>query len=75
MARNKGTVRLFVPRSDETVRPFDLSVNDVDVLVELKPEGRTPFQHVLGIHIPLPSSGTCPEGNRCNKAEIKCSGE
>ena len=37
--RTLGTVRLFVPRSDESVRPFDLSVNDVDVLVELKPEG------------------------------------
>ena len=35
-----GTVRLFVPRPDESARPFDLSVNDVDVLVELKPEGK-----------------------------------
>ena len=33
-------MRLFVPRSDDTSRPFDLSVSDVDVLVELKPEGK-----------------------------------
>ena len=43
--RALGTVRLFVPRSDESVRPFDLSVNDVDVLVELKPEGKVRNEH------------------------------
>ncbi|KAH9843042.1 uncharacterized protein C8Q71DRAFT_735660 [Rhodofomes roseus] len=48
----EGTVRLFVPRLQEsptTVRPFDVSLNDVDVLVELKPEGKDETVLTVGI--------------------------
>ncbi len=37
-------VRLLVPRETDgqivAVRPFDLTASDVDVLLELKPEGK-----------------------------------
>jgi autophagy-related protein 2 len=36
-------VRLKLPREEEkspTVRPFDIVASDVDVLIELKPEGK-----------------------------------
>ena len=35
-------VRLLVPRSDErqSIRPFDVIASDLDVLLELKPEGK-----------------------------------
>ena len=35
-------VRLLVPRGEagEIVRPFDIAASDVDVLLELKPEGK-----------------------------------
>ncbi|KZT70159.1 hypothetical protein DAEQUDRAFT_226544 [Daedalea quercina L-15889] len=38
----EGVVRLFVPRAEgqHVIRPFDVSVSDVDILIELKPEGK-----------------------------------
>ncbi|KAH9935004.1 uncharacterized protein B0H18DRAFT_1082721 [Fomitopsis serialis] len=48
----EGTVRLFVPRTQESphvVRPFDVSVSDVDILVELKPEGKDETVLTVGI--------------------------
>ena len=38
-----AVVRLLVPREDDghvAIRPFDITASDVDVLLELKPEGK-----------------------------------
>jgi hypothetical protein len=39
----KAFIRLFLPRQSEEnnpTRPLDIAASDVDVLVELKPEGK-----------------------------------
>ncbi|KAI0780919.1 hypothetical protein BD413DRAFT_660017 [Trametes elegans] len=45
-------VRLLVPREEDgptAVRPFDLSASDVDVLLELKPEGKDETVVTVGV--------------------------
>lgn len=41
-------VRLLVPRSEDskTIRPFDVKASDLDILLEIKPEGKVRPKHL-----------------------------
>ncbi|GBE82158.1 Autophagy-related protein [Sparassis crispa] len=47
---SNAVVRLLLPRDAEgTIRPFDIAASDVDILVELQPEGKDETVLTLGI--------------------------
>ncbi|KAI0831319.1 hypothetical protein BC628DRAFT_1312257 [Trametes gibbosa] len=48
----EAVVRIWVPREEDeqpSVRPFDLSASDIDVLLELKPEGKDETVVTVGV--------------------------
>ncbi len=59
-----AAVRLWVPREDSEqfiARPFDLVASDVDVLLELKPEGKVCLHQRL---VPTRSADAHPSRTR-----------
>ncbi|KAH9854243.1 hypothetical protein C2E23DRAFT_754086 [Lenzites betulinus] len=48
----EAVIRLWVPREEDerpSVRPFDVSASDIDVLLELKPEGKDETVVTVGV--------------------------
>ncbi|KAI0709250.1 hypothetical protein C8Q76DRAFT_654887 [Earliella scabrosa] len=67
IAVTEAVLRLLVPRgegSQAVVRAFDVTVSDVDVLLELKPEGKDETVVTVGI-TDLTVHDTTPSGKNC----------
>ncbi|KAI0647065.1 hypothetical protein C8Q79DRAFT_1009211 [Trametes meyenii] len=63
----EAAVRLLVPRDEDgpgAVRPFDLAASDVDVLLELKPEGKDETVVTVGV-MDLNVHDLSPTGRNC----------
>ncbi|KAI0670368.1 hypothetical protein C8Q78DRAFT_1035864 [Trametes maxima] len=63
----EAAVRLLVPRDEAgrgVVRPFDLAASDVDVLLELKPEGKDETVVTVGV-MDLNVHDLSPTGRNC----------
>ncbi|KAI0362114.1 hypothetical protein OH77DRAFT_20625 [Trametes cingulata] len=63
----EAAIRLLIPRGEEervVMRPFDLTASDVDVLLELKPEGKDETVITVGV-MDLNVHDHTPTGRNC----------
>ncbi|KAI0374905.1 hypothetical protein BV20DRAFT_1032957 [Pilatotrama ljubarskyi] len=63
----EAAIRLLIPRGDgerAVTRPFDLIASDVDVLLELKPEGKDETVITVGV-MDLSAHDHAPTGRNC----------
>ncbi|KAI0748137.1 hypothetical protein C8Q80DRAFT_1120684 [Daedaleopsis nitida] len=67
IAITEAVLRLLAPRGEGAlvvVRPFDVTASDVDVLVELKPEGKDETVVTVGV-MDMNVHDTTPSGRNC----------